>query len=165
MHIPETRSGATLARSMTLMRWHARCVELHVFAGRERTGRSRWSVCLQNVGSSMTDKLNDKQRDTIVAKIPASRAGTPAEVAAAVLFLASNEAGYVTGQTLVVDGGDTAAIAAETEMPLERLEAEICELAGHLAAGECRWLLLLRRETRGWFSGTVFHGVRPSEAG
>jgi 3-oxoacyl-[acyl-carrier protein] reductase len=53
----------------------------------------------------MTDKLNDKQRQTIVAKIPASRAGTPAEVAAAVVFLASNEAGYVTGQTLHVNGG------------------------------------------------------------
>jgi 3-oxoacyl-[acyl-carrier protein] reductase len=53
----------------------------------------------------MTDKLNDKQRETIVAKIPANRAGTPAEVAAAVVFLASNEAGYVTGQTLHVNGG------------------------------------------------------------
>jgi 3-oxoacyl-[acyl-carrier protein] reductase len=53
----------------------------------------------------MTEKLNDKQRETIVAKIPASRAGTPAEVAAAVVFLASNEAGYVTGQTLHVNGG------------------------------------------------------------
>ena len=53
----------------------------------------------------MTDKLSDKQRETIVAKIPASRAGTPAEVAAAVVFLASNEAGYVTGQTLHVNGG------------------------------------------------------------
>jgi 3-oxoacyl-[acyl-carrier protein] reductase len=53
----------------------------------------------------MTDKLNDKQRETIVAKNPASRAGTPAEVAAAVVFLASNEAGYVTGQTLHVNGG------------------------------------------------------------
>ena len=53
----------------------------------------------------MTDRLNDKQRETIVAKIPASRAGTPAEVAAAVVFLASNEAGYMTGQTLHVNGG------------------------------------------------------------
>jgi 3-oxoacyl-[acyl-carrier protein] reductase len=53
----------------------------------------------------MTDKLNDKQRETIVARIPASRAGTPEEVAAAVVFLASNEAGYVTGQTLHVNGG------------------------------------------------------------
>jgi 3-oxoacyl-[acyl-carrier protein] reductase len=53
----------------------------------------------------MTDKLNDKQRETIVTKIPASRAGTPAEVAAAVVFLASNEAAYMTGQTLHVNGG------------------------------------------------------------
>jgi 3-oxoacyl-[acyl-carrier protein] reductase len=53
----------------------------------------------------MTDKLNDKQRETIVAKIPANRAGTVEEVAAAVAFLAANEAGYVTGQTLHVNGG------------------------------------------------------------
>ncbi|HEX4042865.1 MAG TPA: 3-oxoacyl-[acyl-carrier-protein] reductase [Xanthobacteraceae bacterium] len=53
----------------------------------------------------MTQKLNDKQRETILAKIPASRAGTPEEVAAAVAFLASSEAAYVTGQTLHVNGG------------------------------------------------------------
>jgi 3-oxoacyl-[acyl-carrier protein] reductase len=53
----------------------------------------------------MTDKLNDKQRDVIVAKIPAARAGTAAEVAASVVFLASDEAAYVTGQTLHVNGG------------------------------------------------------------
>jgi 3-oxoacyl-[acyl-carrier protein] reductase len=53
----------------------------------------------------MTDKLNDKQREIIMAKIPASRAGTVEEVAAAVAFLASNEASYVTGQTLHVNGG------------------------------------------------------------
>ena len=53
----------------------------------------------------MTDKLNDKQREVILSKIPANRAGTPDEVAAAVVFLASNEAAYVTGQTLHVNGG------------------------------------------------------------
>ena len=53
----------------------------------------------------MTDKLNDKQRETIMAKIPANRAGTVEEVAAAVVFLASNEAAYMTGQTLHVNGG------------------------------------------------------------
>jgi len=53
----------------------------------------------------MTDKLNDKQRETIVAKIPANRAGTPEDVAAAVVYLASDEAAYVTGQTLHVNGG------------------------------------------------------------
>jgi 3-oxoacyl-[acyl-carrier protein] reductase len=53
----------------------------------------------------MTDKLNVKQRETIMAKVPANRAGTSEEVAAAVVFLASNEAAYVTGQTLHVNGG------------------------------------------------------------
>lgn len=53
----------------------------------------------------MTDKLSDKQRETILERVPANRAGTAAEVAAAVAFLASDEAAYVTGQTLHVNGG------------------------------------------------------------
>jgi len=53
----------------------------------------------------MTEKLSDKQREVILAKIPANRAGTIDEVAAAVAFLAADEAGYVTGQTLHVNGG------------------------------------------------------------
>jgi 3-oxoacyl-[acyl-carrier protein] reductase len=53
----------------------------------------------------MTEKLNDKQREVILGKVPANRAGTAEEVAAAVVFLASNEAAYVTGQTLHVNGG------------------------------------------------------------
>ena len=53
----------------------------------------------------MTDKLNEKQREGILARIPASRAGTVDEVGAAVAFLAANEAGYMTGQTLHVNGG------------------------------------------------------------
>ena len=53
----------------------------------------------------MTDKLNDKQREGILARIPASRAGTVDEVGAAVAFLATNEAAYMTGQTLHVNGG------------------------------------------------------------
>jgi len=53
----------------------------------------------------MTDKLNDKQRDAILARVPASRLGAPADIAAAVVYLASDEGGYVTGQTLHVNGG------------------------------------------------------------
>jgi 3-oxoacyl-[acyl-carrier protein] reductase len=55
--------------------------------------------------SAMIDKLNDKQRETILSRVPAGRLGTPADVAAAAVFLASEEAGYVTGQTLHVNGG------------------------------------------------------------
>ena len=53
----------------------------------------------------MTDKLNDKQRETIMAQDSGEPAGTVEEVAAAVVFLASNEAAYMTGQTLHVNGG------------------------------------------------------------
>jgi 3-oxoacyl-[acyl-carrier protein] reductase len=53
----------------------------------------------------MTDVLNEKQKEGILGKIPAGRLGTANEVAAATLFLASNEAAYVTGQTLHVNGG------------------------------------------------------------
>jgi len=57
------------------------------------------------ITTDMTDGLNDKQKETIIAKVPAGRLGTPDDVAAAAVYLASNEASYVTGQTLHVNGG------------------------------------------------------------
>ncbi len=57
------------------------------------------------IGTAMTDKLTDEQKEKINAQIPISRMGTPEEIAAAVLYLASEEAGYVTGATLHVNGG------------------------------------------------------------
>jgi 3-oxoacyl-[acyl-carrier protein] reductase len=57
------------------------------------------------IASAMTEKLNEKQRETILARIPAAKLGTPEDVAAAAVFLASNEAGYVNGQTIHVNGG------------------------------------------------------------
>ena len=57
------------------------------------------------IETAMTDKLNDEQKAGIMAQIPAGRMGSPAEIASAVLYLASDEAGYVTGTTLHVNGG------------------------------------------------------------
>ena len=57
------------------------------------------------ISSAMTDKLNDKQKDSIISSIPSKRMGDSKDVAAAVLYLTSNEASYVTGQTLHVNGG------------------------------------------------------------
>ncbi len=57
------------------------------------------------IATAMTDKLTDEQKDKINTQIPAARMGTPEEIAAAVLYLASPEAGYTTGTTLHVNGG------------------------------------------------------------
>ncbi|HEY1630712.1 MAG TPA: 3-oxoacyl-[acyl-carrier-protein] reductase [Rhizomicrobium sp.] len=57
------------------------------------------------IATAMTDVLNDTQKQAILPRIPAGRMGTPAEIAAAVVYLASEEGGYVTGQTLHVNGG------------------------------------------------------------
>jgi 3-oxoacyl-[acyl-carrier protein] reductase len=57
------------------------------------------------ITTAMTDKLNEKQREAILARVPAGRLGSSAEVAAAAVYLASDEAAYMTGQTLHVNGG------------------------------------------------------------
>ena len=53
----------------------------------------------------MTDVLNEKQTEEITKMIPAQRYGTSDEIGAAALYLASVEAGYITGQTLHINGG------------------------------------------------------------
>jgi 3-oxoacyl-[acyl-carrier protein] reductase len=53
----------------------------------------------------MTDVLTDEQKKAILGRVPAGRLGTAAEIAAAVVFLASDEAAYVTGQTVHINGG------------------------------------------------------------
>jgi 3-oxoacyl-[acyl-carrier protein] reductase len=55
--------------------------------------------------SAMTDALNDQQRDSILARIPMGSMGSGEDIGAAAVYLASREAGYVTGQTLHVNGG------------------------------------------------------------
>ncbi len=57
------------------------------------------------IESAMTNVLDEKRREAILAAIPARRLGAGNDVAAAVVYLASDEAGYVTGQTLHVNGG------------------------------------------------------------
>ncbi|ATA37706.1 3-oxoacyl-[acyl-carrier-protein] reductase [Brucella abortus] len=57
------------------------------------------------IESAMTGKLNEKQKDAIMGNIPMKRMGVGADIAAAVVYLASDEAAYVTGQTLHVNGG------------------------------------------------------------
>ena len=57
------------------------------------------------ITTAMTEKLNDEQRAGLLARVPMGRMGEAREVAAAVLYLASEEAGYVTGATLHVNGG------------------------------------------------------------
>lgn len=57
------------------------------------------------IKTAMTDALNEEQQERITRNIPAARFGLPADIAAATVYLASDEAGYVTGQTLHINGG------------------------------------------------------------
>jgi 3-oxoacyl-[acyl-carrier protein] reductase len=57
------------------------------------------------IATPMTDALTADQKSTLLGRIPAGRLGEARDVAAAVAYLASNEAGYVTGHTLHVNGG------------------------------------------------------------
>jgi 3-oxoacyl-[acyl-carrier protein] reductase len=57
------------------------------------------------IATAMTDKLNDEQKARILTQIPAGRMGEVGDIAAAVLYLASPQAGYVTGAVLHVNGG------------------------------------------------------------
>ncbi len=57
------------------------------------------------IKSPMTDGLNEQQREVIMAKIPSGRLGSGGDIGAAVAYLASEEASYITGQTLHVNGG------------------------------------------------------------
>jgi 3-oxoacyl-[acyl-carrier protein] reductase len=57
------------------------------------------------IASPMTEALNEKQREGLLATVPMRRLGSGADIGAAVVFLASDQAGYITGQTLHVNGG------------------------------------------------------------
>ena len=57
------------------------------------------------IASAMTDALNEQQRAGILTRIPAGDLGSGSDIGAAVAYLASREAGYVTGQTIHVNGG------------------------------------------------------------
>jgi 3-oxoacyl-[acyl-carrier protein] reductase len=74
---------------------------------REYASRGITANCIAPgfIKTAMTDVLNDKQNETIMGAIPAGRMGMPEDIAAAALYLASVEAGYVTGQTINVNGG------------------------------------------------------------
>jgi 3-oxoacyl-[acyl-carrier protein] reductase len=75
--------------------------------GKEYAKRGVTANCVAPgfIATPMTDKLNEKQREAILQMVPSGRLGTPDDIAAAVVYLASDEAAYMTGQTLHVNGG------------------------------------------------------------
>ena len=76
---------------------------------REVSSRSITVNCVAPgfIETAMTDALSDKQKEVLLSSVPAGRLGKPEEIAGAVVYLASNEAAYVTGQTVHVNGGMT----------------------------------------------------------
>jgi len=75
--------------------------------GQEYARRNVTANCIAPgfIATAMTDVLNDKQKEMILSKVPAGRLGAADDIAAAAVYLASNEAAYVTGQTIHVNGG------------------------------------------------------------
>ena len=57
------------------------------------------------IKTAMTDKIDDKFKETIISKIPSARLGEPNDIANAVVFLSSNQSNYINGETLHVNGG------------------------------------------------------------
>ena len=57
------------------------------------------------IKTAMTDKIDEKYKESIISKIPSARLGEPDDIANAVLFLASNQSDYINGETLHVNGG------------------------------------------------------------
>jgi len=57
------------------------------------------------ISTAMTDKIDEKHKEAIIAKIPSNRLGKPEDIANAVKFLSSNESDYINGETLHVNGG------------------------------------------------------------
>tara|TARA_Y100000741_G_scaffold351586_1_gene322805 strand:+ start:717 stop:1454 length:738 start_codon:yes stop_codon:yes gene_type:complete len=57
------------------------------------------------IKTAMTDKIDEKFKETLISKIPSARLGEPEDIANAVLFLASNQSNYINGETLHVNGG------------------------------------------------------------
>ncbi len=74
---------------------------------REVSARGITANCIAPgfISTPMTDALTEKQVEAIAAAIPAQKFGKPEDVAAAVVFLASDEAGYITGETMHINGG------------------------------------------------------------
>ena len=75
--------------------------------GMELASRNVTANCIAPgfIATPMTDGLNEKQKEAILGRIPAGRMGGAVDIAAAVVYLASEEAGYITGQTLHINGG------------------------------------------------------------
>jgi len=57
------------------------------------------------IATDMTNQMDDQTKDSLISQIPLGHIGSPDDIAATALFLASDEAGYITGQTITVDGG------------------------------------------------------------
>ena len=57
------------------------------------------------IETPMTEQLDDKRKDAILNSIPINRIGTPKDLSSAIIFLASQESSYITGQTIHINGG------------------------------------------------------------
>ena len=95
------------------------------------------SVAPGFIATPMTDALSDEQKERLVANIPGGRLGTPEDVATVVTFLASDEAAYITGQTIHVNGGMAHALRLFEGLPWALAKVgKVCYQRGTTGAGK-----------------------------
>ena len=103
--VMDPESGLDAVRNVGISGGQIRAISSEVLKGKQTIDAKGLVVAPGFIDTAMTQRLSTEVKDTLQKQIPLGRLGTPADIAAAVRFLVSDEAGYITGHVLHVNGG------------------------------------------------------------